>query len=173
MTNINFLLTIPIHIKQESYESWKEKFSDQQIFSASSVRKCMESDTRICMWTLQHTLISHLQLRSAQSTTLKGMYVMVDSPVFAASVPLQIMRRSWSTLMSCEWRPPLGTDTLVSLTGTPITVLRVARCWEIFHSGMKKRKKKCWILLLKRFFYISYMHNFRPNSKAELFMYPT
>ena len=55
-----------------------------------------------------------------------GMYVTVDSPVFAASVPLQIMRRSWSTLMSCDWRPPLGTDTLVSLTGTPITVLRVA-----------------------------------------------
>ena len=54
----------------------------------------MESDTRICMWILQHTLISHLQLRSAPSTTLKGMYVMVDSPVFAASVPLQIMRRS-------------------------------------------------------------------------------
>ena len=56
---------------------------------------------------------------SAEKCPLKnspGMYVTVDSPVLAASVPLQIMRKSWSTLMSCEWRPLLGTDTLVSLT---------------------------------------------------------
>ena len=104
-----------------------------------------------------------------------GMYVTVDSPVFAASVPLQIMRRSWSTLMSCDWRLPLGTDTLVSLTGTPITVLRVAMVLRNIPLWCEKEKTKttCWILLLKRFFYIlSYMHNFRPSSKVELFMYP-
>lgn len=107
-----------------------------------------------------------------------GMYVTVDSPVFAASVPLQIMRRSWSTLMSCDGRPPLGTDTLVSLTGTPITVLRVAMVLRNIPLWCEKDKTKTtrWILLFNKeiFFYIlSYMCNFRPSSKVELFMYWT
>ena len=106
-----------------------------------------------------------------------GMYVTVDSPVFAASVPLQIMRRSWSTLMSCDWRPPLGTDTLVSLIGTPIMVLRVAMVLRNIPLWCEKEKTKTthWILLLERFFFyiLSYMRNFRPSSKVDLFMYPT
>ena len=87
-----------------------------------------------------------------------GMSVTVDSPVFAASVPLQIMRRSWSTLMSCDWRPPLGTDTLVSLTGTPITVLRVAMVLRNIPLWCEKEKTKTtrWILLLKRFSFTYY-----------------
>ena len=87
-----------------------------------------------------------------------GMYVTVDSPVFAASVPLQIMRRSWSTLMSCDWRPPLGTDTLVSLTGTPIIVLRVAMVLRNIPLWCEKEKTKTtrWILVLKRFSFTYY-----------------
>ena len=105
------------------------------------------------------------------------MYVTVGSPVFAASVPLQIMRRSWSTLMSCGWRPLLGTDTLVSLTGTPTTELRVAMVLGNIPLWCEKEKTRTTMLnTLAReiFFYIlSYKLNFRPSSKVELFMYRT
>ena len=101
-----------------------------QILSTSSVRK--HSMYGIRKDNLYVDIVTYPNLQaSAEKYPLSNspgmyMYVTVGSPVFAASVPLQIMRRSWSTLMSCGWRPLLGTDTLVSLTGTPTTELRVA-----------------------------------------------
>ena len=158
MTNIDFLLTIPIH--NQARRLWELKGKIQWSLSKFS-QQVLE------MYGIRHKnlyvdIATYPNLpASAEKCPLSnspGMYVTVDSPVFAASVPLQIMRRSWSTLMSCDWRPPLGTDTLVSLTGTPITVLRVAMVLRNIPLWCEKEKTKTtrWILLLKRFSFTYY-----------------
>ena len=59
-------------------------------------------------------------------TSSLGTLVTIDSPVLAASVPLEICRSSCNTLMSCDCSPPSDTDTFISRTGVQVIVLKVA-----------------------------------------------
>ena len=74
---------------------------------------------------ISHTPASQPLLRNYQEANLQVQNVTIDSPVLAASVPPQICRSSCNTL-SCDWMTPSDTDTFISLTETPIMVLRVA-----------------------------------------------
>ena len=69
-----------------------------------------------------------------------GTLVTIDSPVLAASVPLEICRSSCNTLMSCDCSPPSDTDTFISRTGVQVIVLKVAialrNTWLCYEKGI-------------------------------------
>ena len=60
--------------------------------------------------------------------------------------------------MSCGWRPLLGTDTLVSLTGTPTTELRVAMVLGNIPLWCEKEKTRTTMLntLAREIFFTYY-----------------
>lgn len=73
-------------------------------------------------------------------TSSLGTLVTIDSPVLAASVPLEICRSSCNTLMSCDCSPPSDTDTFISRTGVQVIVLKVAivlrNTWLCYEKGI-------------------------------------
>ena len=145
----------------------------KQIFSTSSVRKCMESDTRICMWILRHTLISRLQLRSATQQLSRDVCHGGQSCVCSqCSIADHAQKLKHSHVMWLE---------------TTVRNRYIGQSyWDTHYSakscnGAEKYSTLVWkrenknnplnTLVKEIFLYIlSYMRNFRPSLRVELFM---
>ena len=110
-------------------------------------------------------------------TSSLGTLVTIDSPVLAASVPLEICRSSCSTLMSCDCSPPSDTDTFISRTGVQVIVLKVAivlrKTWLCYEKGILltldfSKWLKCNISKIRyhfcKFYYVTPPQNFNRLS---------